>query len=547
MPDTMIGKALGQYQIVQLAGKGGMATVYKAFQPSLNRFVALKVLAQHLAVDEQFVARFKQEALAAAALRHPNIMVIHDVGQEGGLHYIAMEFLDGRPLSDAIQQTGGLDPQRTVRIFDQIASALDFAHQRGVVHRDIKPANIFLSADDHVTLVDFGIAKALASAGLTRAGMIVGTPEYMSPEQVDGRPIGPYSDIYSLGVVLYQMLTGYVPFGGETPSAVMFAHVNKMPMPPSQLSAFVTPEIEAVVMRALAKSPQDRFANVRQMAQALSQAVNIRRPVAAGRVGPVVSQAAPPTVVRPQATRSSLVWLALAGAGALALIVVAVVALLASGILKLDGRGAGPVTPAALADSVPTLAPTATLMPTYTLAPPTPTLNPTQTPPPTQTPLPTATRLPTATSGPTKVPTTPLQSGPTKVPSPTPSKVPTVANESRTVTPLSPLGGVRLKSSLVAFKWAGGALQPGETFMVEIIPYQAEKKGTCMFEGDYGRGGRQYSPPLTAHEWTVDIAAVSVDKFKPCAGPIEWVVHIKDALGKVVQSTPRSSFTWNPL
>jgi predicted Ser/Thr protein kinase len=539
MPDNMIGKMLGQYQIIQLAGKGGMATVYKAFQPSLNRFVALKVLPESLAVDDEFVARFKQEALAAAALRHPNILVIHDVGQAGNLHYIAMEFLDGRPLSEVIQQAGGIDPRRAVQIFEQIASALDFAHHRGVIHRDIKPANIFIGADDHVTLVDFGIAKALSSVGLTRTGMIVGTPEYMSPEQVDGRPIGPHSDIYSLGVVLYQMLTGYVPFGGETPSAVMFAHVSRMPMPPSQLSAFVTPEIEAVVMRALAKNPRDRFANVREMSQALSQAVNARRPIPAGRVAP---PGALPTVVAPARRKPFPVWLVLAG-GLVVALIVAAAALWAGGVFKLGGRAAGTATPALQSASLPTAASTATLVPTFTPAPP----SATPTSFPTQTPVPTATQQPTVTSGPTRTPIKPSVSAPTRTPLPTPTGAPTVANEPRTVTLLSPMSGIRLKSPLITFKWSGGALQPGETFLVEIVPYQAEKKGECVMEADYGRGGRQYSPALTAHEWTIDIAAVPKDKFKPCAGPVEWLVHIKNASGQVIQSTPRSSFVWNPL
>lgn len=543
MPDNLIGKMLGQYQIIQLAGKGGMATVYKAFQPSLNRFVAIKVLPESLAVDDQFVARFKQEALAAAALRHPNILVIHDVGQAGNLHYIAMEFLDGRPLSDVIQQTGGIDPRRAAQIFEQIASALDFAHQRGVIHRDLKPANIFIGADDHVTLVDFGIAKALSSAGLTRTGMIVGTPEYMSPEQVEGHPIGPHSDIYSLGIVLYQMLTGYVPFGGETPTAVMFAHVNRAPTPPSQLSAYVTPEVEAVVMRALAKNPRDRFANVREMSLALSQAVNARRPVPAGRVA---SSDALPTVVAPARRKSFPVWPVLAG-GLVVALIVAAAAWWAVGVFKLGGRAAVTATPALQSASLPT----ATLMPTYTPAP----VSPTATPSPTQTPAPTATQPPTVTSGPTRTPTKPPASTPTKSPASAPTRTPlpmatstpTVANEPRAVTLYSPSRGTRLKSPKITFKWSGGALQPGETFLVEIVPYQAEKKGECVLEEAYGRGGRQYSPPLTAHEWTIDIAAVSKDKFKPCAGPVEWLVHIKNASGQIIQSTPRSSFVWNPL
>ena len=227
--DNLIGKTLGQYQIIEVAGKGGMAVVYKAFQPSLNRYVALKVLPDYLAQDEQFVMRFEQEARAAAALRHPNIMVIYDVGQEGGTHYIAAEYLEGATLSQAIAvQRGPLPLPRIVNIINQLASALDFAHQRGLVHRDIKPSNAFIGADDHVTLMDFGIAKALqGGAQMTRTGTMVGTPEYMSPEQAEGRQIDQRSDIYSLGVMLYQLLTGRVPFQAETPTAVLLAHVTK--------------------------------------------------------------------------------------------------------------------------------------------------------------------------------------------------------------------------------------------------------------------------------------------------------------------------------
>jgi serine/threonine protein kinase len=274
--DSLIGKTLGQYQIIEVAGKGGMAVVYKAYQPSLNRYVALKVLPDYLAQDEQFVMRFEQEARAAAALRHPNIMVIYDVGQEGNTHYIAAEYLEGSTLSQAMsQQRGPLPLPRTVNIVNQLASALDFAHARGLVHRDIKPSNAFLSADDHVTLMDFGIVKALTGgAQMTRTGTMVGTPEYMSPEQAEGRPIDQRSDIYSLGVMLYQLLTGRVPFTAETPTAVLLAHVTKAPQPPSQINPGIPPAVEAVVMRSLAKKPEERFSSAGELARALAQAAS---------------------------------------------------------------------------------------------------------------------------------------------------------------------------------------------------------------------------------------------------------------------------------
>jgi len=287
--DNLIGKTLGQYQIIQVAGKGGMAVVYKAFQPSLNRYVALKVLPDYLAQDEQFVMRFEQEARAAAALRHPNIMVIYDVGQEGNTHYIAAEYLEGTTLSQAIAAQRGLLPvPRIVNIVNQLASALDFAHTRGLVHRDIKPSNAFIGADEHMTLMDFGIAKALqGGAQMTRTGTMVGTPEYMSPEQAEGRSIDPRSDIYSLGVMLYQLLTGRVPFQAETPTAVLLAHVMQMPQPPTQLNPNIPPAVEAVVMRSLAKRPQDRFSTAGELAQALAQSAS----------GAPASAYLPPTVV----------------------------------------------------------------------------------------------------------------------------------------------------------------------------------------------------------------------------------------------------------
>ncbi len=274
--DNLIGKTLGQYQILELAGKGGMAVVYKAFQPSLNRYVALKVLPDYLAQDDQFVLRFEHEARAAAALRHSNIMVIYDVGLEGNTHYIAAEYLEGHTLSQVIAELRGPLPlQRTVNTMSQLASALDFAHQRGLVHRDIKPSNVFVDADDHVTLMDFGIAKALqGGAQMTRTGTMVGTPEYMSPEQAEGKQIDQRSDIYSLGVMLYQLLTGRVPFAAETPTAILLAHVMQTPMLPRQLNAAIPPAVESVVMRSLAKRPQDRFASAGELAQALAQAAS---------------------------------------------------------------------------------------------------------------------------------------------------------------------------------------------------------------------------------------------------------------------------------
>ena len=273
--DNLIGKTLGQYQILELAGKGGMAVVYKAHQPSLNRYVALKVLPAYLAQDEQFVARFRQEALAAAALRHPNIMVIYDVGQAEDIYYIAAEYLEGSTLAQVIErQRGPLPIARTINVINQLASALNFAHQRGLVHRDVKPSNAFIGQDDHVTLMDFGIVKALTGGmQMTRTGAAIGTPEYMSPEQAEGRSVDQRSDIYSLGVVLYQLLTGRVPFEAKSPTQILLAHVTQPPTPPTQINPSIPRAVEAVVLRALAKRPEERFGTAGEMAQALARVV----------------------------------------------------------------------------------------------------------------------------------------------------------------------------------------------------------------------------------------------------------------------------------
>ena len=192
---NLVGKTLGNYQIVAEIGRGGMAVVYRAYQPSLNREVAIKVLPPQFTFDQQFIERFIREAQAAASLRHDHIIVIHDVAEQSGLYYIVMDLLEGRTLRQLIEQEGALPPARAAHLVEQIASALDHAHRRGFVHRDVKPDNIFVDQGDRVTLTDFGIAKAASGHQLTKTGMLVGTPQYMSPEQAQGEHVGPPTDI----------------------------------------------------------------------------------------------------------------------------------------------------------------------------------------------------------------------------------------------------------------------------------------------------------------------------------------------------------------
>jgi serine/threonine protein kinase len=407
----LTGKSLGNYQIVEELGRGGMAVVYRAYQPSLSRYVAIKVLPPQLAFDQEFVQRFLREARSAASLRHPNIVVVHDVGEQDGLYYIVMEYLEGRTLKQVIEQEGSLPVVRVARIVQQVASALDYAHQRGFIHRDVKPANIFVGEGDRVTLTDFGIAKAASEAEqLTRTGTLVGTPEYMSPEQAEGGVVDHRTDLYALGIVLYQMLTGQVPFKGNTPHSTLYAVVNHPPPPPRQINPALPPAVEAVVLKAVAKRPEQRFQRGAEMTAALQAAV-------AGQPQPRATPSAPLREARAR-RRSPVVWIVVALAAVLVLMVGALVLLLAGG-----GDNATPMptftqvivwqTPTtALAEVIPTSTPADTQAPppgptdvlvvTESPEPPTDTPTPTDTPePPTDTP----TFTPTPTSTPTRTPT----------------------------------------------------------------------------------------------------------------------------------------------
>ncbi|MBN1583606.1 MAG: serine/threonine protein kinase [Anaerolineae bacterium] len=255
-----VGETLGQFQIIEELGKGGMATVYKAYQPNLERYVALKVLSPKLTDDIDLVKRFLREARSAAALHHTNVIVIYDVGSQGETHYIVAEYLEGMTLSQLLEQTGRLSQERVLNIVRQIANALDYAHSKGMIHRDIKPSNIMIdpARNDHVTLMDFGLVQVAGGSRLTRTGFIMGTPDYMSPEQAKGDAIDHRTDVYSLGVTVYHMLTGKVPFEKPTPHAMLMAHIMETP-PVLTLPEGTAPEIDAVIRRSMAKDPSARY------------------------------------------------------------------------------------------------------------------------------------------------------------------------------------------------------------------------------------------------------------------------------------------------
>jgi serine/threonine protein kinase/beta-lactam-binding protein with PASTA domain len=261
----------GRYQLQGRLGAGGMATVYLAEDTSLHRKVAIKVLAERYAEDEQFVERFRREAQSAAGLNHPNIVAIYDRGVAEGTYYIAMEYLDGPTLKDVIDERGGLDPNRAIGFATQILAALRFAHNHGVVHRDIKPHNVVVSPDGRLKVTDFGIARAGASQ-MTEVGSIVGTAQYLSPEQARGEVVGPPSDLYSVGIVLYEMLTGRVPFEGDSAVAIAMKHLSEEPVPPSVYAPGTPPALEQVVLRALAKDAGDRYQTAEEMSADLDRA-----------------------------------------------------------------------------------------------------------------------------------------------------------------------------------------------------------------------------------------------------------------------------------
>jgi len=236
-----------------------MGTVYKGYDPLLDRHVAIKVLAPHLAWQEGFVERFLREARAAAKLRHPNIVTIHDVGQEGGAYYYVMEFLGGITLTDLVLQRGSMSSEKALAILHPLASALDHAHHSGLVHRDVKPGNVIVAPNGTVSLTDFGIARAAQEARLTTSGTVVGTPEYMSPEQVRGLAADARSDQYSLAVLAYEVLSGNVPFQAESTLSLMYKIAHEPPPPLRQVRPDLPTVVEEVLAKALAKEPGARY------------------------------------------------------------------------------------------------------------------------------------------------------------------------------------------------------------------------------------------------------------------------------------------------
>jgi serine/threonine protein kinase len=330
---SLVGTRLGKYQIHAEIGRGGMGAVYRAYDPTLDRFVALKVLAPHLVWEKEFVERFLREARAAARLKHPNIVTIYDVGRASGWYYFAMDYLQGRTLAEIIQQRGEASAEETLRILRPLADALDYAHSRGLIHRDIKPSNIIVGEEGNVALTDFGIVRAAQATRLTKAGTVMGTPEYMAPEQARGDEVDPRTDQYSLGIVAYELLAGNAPFEEESTPTLLYKIVHEAP-PPLRAARPDLPEaVERVMTRALAKQRQERYRSCGEFVDALEQAIQ------SGRAGLPSRDETVSAPKEPLRKRKNTVLLGLGGAG-LAIIGLVCLGVVAVGIvIGLSGMG----------------------------------------------------------------------------------------------------------------------------------------------------------------------------------------------------------------
>ncbi len=277
----MIGEVLGNYRVLKKLGEGGMGTVYLARDLSLEREVALKVISPELARNPRLMARFRVEAIAQAKLNHSNITVIHSFDQEKESYYIVMEFVDGKTLKNVIKEEGTIPVDRALKIFSQVLEGIAYAHSRGVVHRDIKPSNIFLTKDQRVKIGDFGIAKVKGIEGLTKMGASLGSPLYSSPEQLLGKKTDGRTDVYSLGITLYEMLTGKLPFkpSDDSEYKIIKEVIEVKPQKPSELDKRIPAAIDSIVMKSLAKSPDDRFQSVNEFEQEIKKLISPVTPV----------------------------------------------------------------------------------------------------------------------------------------------------------------------------------------------------------------------------------------------------------------------------
>ncbi len=272
MMEDLSGKQFDEYKIISQLGKGGMATIYMAFQPNMERNVALKVLPKQHAKDPEFLGRFKQEAKLIAGFQHPHILPVFDFGEADGYTYLVMAYIEGGTLTDILQGEP-LDKEQTIQYITQLSGALDYAHKRKVIHRDLKPSNVLIGSSGNCLLADFGVAKILGGSNkFTATGEMVGTPSYMSPEQIQGIPLDTTSDIYSLGIILYEMVTSRPPFKGATPASILIKHLHEPLPPPSFANPDMPKAVEQVIIKSLEKDSKDRYQKAGNLAKALKKA-----------------------------------------------------------------------------------------------------------------------------------------------------------------------------------------------------------------------------------------------------------------------------------
>jgi len=431
----MIGKEIGSYRIIEQIGTGGMATVYRAYHATMDRYVAVKVLPEQMSQDESFRRRFEQEVKVVARLKHAHILPVHDYGEVEGRLYLVMRYIEAGTLKDRLAR-GPLDLAEVSCIIRQVGRALEYAHRMGVVHRDVKPSNVLVDAEGNCYLTDFGLARMLeASVQLTATG-VVGTPDYMSPEQGRGERVDARSDVYSLGVMLYEMVTGRVPYEAETPLAVILKHITA-PLPlPREVAPGIPEGVERVILRALAKDADDRFQTMEEMVVALDAVV---------QAVPAEALADENLLIRVMASVREAIqaeWVRTAAWVAAGAVVLSVFFLVLGRVpLKVQIGGgrlevvwAVNVTATSEAASVATATPTSRPSSTSTTTP-TLTLTPTATALPTQTFTPTSTATPTPTPQPTVTPTSTSQPIATPPPNPTATPAPTSMPASRCPNP----------------------------------------------------------------------------------------------------------------
>lgn len=524
--DNLVGRQIDGYQIVELIGEGVAAFVYKAYQPSLDRHVAIKVLRPEYAANPAVVDGFRRAILSAARLSHPNVLRIHDMREDGGVHYIVMDLADGGSLKNRLD-LGPLEPDAVSELGAAIADALAYAHERGVIHGDLRPSNVLLDAAGHPLVTDFGLARALSAA---RPDVQTTVPEYMSPEQAQGLPADHRADIYALGIVLYEALTGHQPFRGDTPLSTLYKHVNQ-PLPSLATWGVNAPRLQSVIDNALAKDPDARFRSAAALATALNQlGVPLPPPQATPEPPTLVPTAAgtrptPPIAARPpydgerptvigpvrvmqtQPEEKSTPWGLLAVAGTGGLLLLAVIAL----VIIMANRTRTPATPTAVA-VVPS--PTRTAYaptPTHTAivvnmntASATPTESGTATPEATtpvatateQPPSPTATEEPTATGTPSPTatgvpPTSTATSAPTATPEPSPTPVPTAiipptVTPTATVVPTNTPPALHLTGQIAYPIWSAGSGRY-ELWIANVDGSNQRMLMPCMHQPD-GRG-----------------------------------------------------------